>query len=50
MVYKFIDNKSASLNNSSGSGIANQSNYQLENELHKPIIRKFQKKESLFIF
>ena len=45
MVYKFIDNKSASLNNSSGSGIANQSNYQLENELHKPIIRKFQKKK-----
>ena len=45
MVYKFFDNKSASLNKSSGSGITNQSNYQLENELHKPIIRKFQKRK-----
>ena len=35
MVYKFFDKKS------SGSGIANEPNYQLENELHKPIIRKF---------
>ena len=36
MVYKFFDKKS------SGSGIANK-NYQLANELHKPIIRKFKK-------
>ena len=35
MAYKFFDKKS------SGSGIANESNYQLANELHKPIIRKF---------
>ena len=35
MVYKFFDKKS------SGSGIANEPNYQLANELHKPIIRKF---------
>ena len=41
MVHKFSDKKSASLNKSSGSGIANGPNYQLKNELHKPIIRKF---------
>ena len=32
MVYKFFDKKSA------GSGIANEPNYQLANELHKTII------------
>ena len=32
MVQKFFDNKS------SGSGIANEPNYQLANELRKPII------------
>ena len=42
MVYKFFDKKS------SGSGIVNEPNYQLENELHKSIIRKIFK--SLFIF
>ena len=41
MVYKFFDKKSALLNKSSGSGIVNEPNYQLANELHKPIIRKF---------
>ena len=41
MVYNFSDKKSASLNKSSGSGIANEPNYQLANELRKPIIRKF---------
>ena len=35
MVYKFFDKKSK------GSGIVNGPNYQLANELHKPIIRKF---------
>ena len=45
MVYKFFDKKSASLNKSSGSGIANGPNYQLANELHKPIIRKFKKRK-----
>ena len=53
MVYKFFDKKSASLNKSNGSGIANKSasepNYQLADELHKPMIKKF-KKKSLFIF
>ena len=45
MVYKFFDKKSASCNNSSGSGIANEPNYQLANELHKPVIRKFEKRK-----
>ena len=36
MVYKFFDKKSK------GSGIVtNEPNYQLANELHKPIIKKF---------
>ena len=39
MIYKFFVKKS------SGSGIANEPNYQLVNELHKPIIRKFQKRK-----
>ena len=45
MLYKFFDKKSkgsgisASLANKS----ANEPNYQLANELHKPIIRKFKK-------
>ena len=41
IVYKFFDKKSALLNKSSGRGIANEPNYQLTNELHKPIIRSF---------
>ena len=41
MVYKFFDKKFALLNKSSGSRIVNEPNYQLANELHKPIIRKF---------
>ena len=39
MVYKFFDKKSK------GSDIINESNYQLANELHKPIIRKFKKRK-----
>ena len=47
MVYTFFDK------NSKGSGIAaslanksaNEPNYQLANELHKPIIRKFEKRK-----
>ena len=34
MVYKFFQKKS------SGSGITNEFNYQLANELHKPVIKK----------
>ena len=41
IVYKFFDKKSALLNKSSGRGIANEPNYQVTNELHKPIIRSF---------
>ena len=39
MVYNFFDK------NSSGSGVTNEPNYQLANELHKPIIRKFKKRK-----
>ena len=39
MAYKFFDKKSG------GSGIANELNYQLENELHKPIIKKSKKRK-----
>ena len=45
MVYKFFDKKSALLDKSKGSGIINEPNYQLVNELHKPIIRKFKKRK-----
>ena len=44
MVYKFFDKKSK------GSGIINESNYQLANELHKPIIRKFKKRKVYSFF
>ena len=39
MVYKFFDKKSK------GSGITNESNFQLTNELHKLIIKKFKKRK-----
>ena len=45
MVYKFFDKKSK------GSGVANneiKQNFQLPEELHKPIIKKFKKKKRLF--
>ena len=45
MVYKFFDKKFALLNKPSGSGIANEPNYQLANELRKTIIRKFKKRK-----
>ena len=42
-VYKFFDKRSK------GSGITtNEFNYQLANELHKPVIKKFKKKKSVF--
>ena len=43
MVYKFFDKTSK------GSGIANEPNHQLANELHKPIIRKFKKERFIHI-
>ena len=39
MIYKFFDKKF------SGRGIANEPNYQLGNELHKPIIKNFKKRK-----
>ena len=39
MVNKFFNKKS------SGSGITNEPNYQLADEIHKPIIRKFKKRK-----
>ena len=39
MVYKSFDKKS------SGSGIINEANYQLADELHKPILKKFKKRK-----
>ena len=42
MIYKFFDKKSK------GSGITNESNYQLANELHKSIIKNFKKKKNVF--
>ena len=39
MVYNFFDKKSR------GTGISNEQYYQLANELHKPIIRKFKKRK-----
>ena len=39
IVYKFFYKKSK------GSGIVNEPNYQLANELHKPIMRKFKKRK-----
>ena len=44
VVYEFFDKKSALVNNSSGSRIANEPNYQLANELNKAITRKFKKR------
>ena len=45
MVYKFFDKKSQ------GKGLANnKENVQLENELHKPIIKKFNKRKVYFSF
>ena len=43
MVYKFFDEKS------SGSCIVNEPNYQLANELHKPIIRRFKKEKFIHL-
>ena len=44
MVHKFFDKKS------SGSGIVNEQNYQLANELHKTIIRKFNRRKTYWSF
>ena len=43
MVYKFFGKKS------SGNGIVNEPNYQLTNELHKPITRKLKKEKFIHL-
>ena len=50
MVYEFFDKKSALLDKSKGSGITNEPNYQLANELHKPVIKKFKKRKAYSSF
>ena len=44
MVHKFFDKKS------SGSGVATEPNYQLGNELHRQIIRKFKRRKVYSFF
>ena len=44
MVYKFFDKKS------SASAVTNELNYQLANELHKPIIKKFKERIVYYSF
>ena len=39
MIYKFFDKKS------SGGSIINEANYQLANELHNSVIKKFKKRK-----
>ena len=43
VVYRFFDKKS------SGSAVDAEANYQLANELHRQIIRKFKETKSLFV-
>ena len=43
IVYKIFDKKF------SGSGITNELNYKLANELHKPIIKKFKKEKFIHL-
>ena len=49
-VDKFFDKKSASLNKYKRSGISNKPIYQLANELHKPITKKFKKRKFYLFF
>ena len=44
MVYTFFDKRSK------GRGIINKPNYQLVNELHKPVIRQFKKRKVYSLF
>ena len=58
MVYNFFDKKFALLNKSSGTSITaspanksgNEPNYQLANELHKPIIKRLKKRKFYSFF
>ena len=44
MVYRFFDKKS------SGSGVDAEPNYQLENELHRQVIKKFKRRKVYSLF
>ena len=50
MAYKFFDKKSASHNESSGSGVGSEPNYQLASERHKQIIWKFKRRKVYSLF
>ena len=52
MVYKFFDEKSkgSGIVTSPGNKSTNEPNYELANELHKPIIIKFKKEKFIRIF
>ena len=41
----YFDKKPASFDKSSGSGVATVLNYQLANELHRQIVRRFKRKK-----
>ena len=43
MIYKFFDKKST------GSGMVNEPNYELANELHKPIIINLKKEKFIHL-
>ena len=45
VIREFFDKKTTSINKFSGSGMVNEPNYQLANELHKPIITKLKKRK-----
>ena len=49
MVYKFFDKKSVSLNKSSGSGIVNEPNYQMANELINQLLENFKKEKFIHL-
>ena len=49
MVYKFFDKKSASVNKSSGSGIVNEPNYQMANELINQLLENFKKEKFIHL-
>ena len=49
MVYKFFDKKSASLNKSSGSGIANEPNYQLQMSFINQLLENFKKEKFIHL-
>ena len=49
MVYKFFDKKPSSLNKSSGSGIANEPNYQLQMSFINQLLENFKKEKFIHL-